>query len=52
MSEPATTVPETPVAPLQMLGAPDAAVCQDDTCLLPGAALPAPEPPDVVVVEG
>ncbi|MEO7981483.1 MAG: hypothetical protein ABI807_11430 [Sporichthyaceae bacterium] len=48
MSAPDATVPGTPVVPLQMLGAPDAAVCEDDTCLLPGAALPAPRPPDVV----
>jgi hypothetical protein len=32
-----STEPSTP--PLVMLGAPDAAVCEDDSCLLPGAAL-------------
>jgi hypothetical protein len=31
MTEPA------PPSPLVMLGAPDAAVCEDDSCLLPGA---------------
>jgi hypothetical protein len=28
-----------PPPPLVMLGAPDAAVCEDDSCLLPGANL-------------
>ena len=28
-----------PPPPLVMLGAPDAAVCEDDSCLLPGAGL-------------
>lgn len=27
-----------PPPPLVMLGAPDAAVCEDDSCLLPGAS--------------
>ena len=37
-----TTEPTPP--PLVMLGAPDAAVCEDDSCLLPGAA-PSPTKP-------
>jgi hypothetical protein len=33
--------------PLQMLGAPDAAVCEDDSCLLPDSASPAGEAVEV-----
>ena len=35
------TEPTGPVQPLVMVGEPDAAVCVDDTCLLPGVELAA-----------
>jgi hypothetical protein len=35
------TEPVAPATPFVMVGDPDAAVCVDDTCLLPGAGLPA-----------
>ena len=35
------TEPVTPVGPFVMVGDPDAAVCEDDSCLLPGVRLPA-----------
>ena len=35
------TEPLTPATPFVMVGDPDAAVCVDDSCLLPGVQLPA-----------
>jgi hypothetical protein len=35
------TEPLTPATPFVMVGDPDAAVCTDDTCLLPGVELAA-----------
>jgi hypothetical protein len=43
-----STEPAVP-PPLVMLGAPDAAACEDDSCLLPGAG--APEPPAGLTAE-
>ena len=40
------TEPVTPATPFVMVGDPDAAVCVDETCLLPGVALPPPAPWD------
>lgn len=41
MSEADKSAGPAVVVQLQMVGAPDAAVCEDDSCLLPGAGLPA-----------
>jgi hypothetical protein len=35
------TEPTVPVSPFLMVGDPDAAVCVDDSCLLPGVELAA-----------
>ena len=40
------TDPTQPTAPFTMLGAPDAAACEGDACLVPGVGEPsAPAPP-------
>ena len=38
-----TELPDAVRPPFVMVGAPDAAVCEDDSCLLPGAGLAAPD---------